>query len=219
MCWWGTSHYSSCFTEPFRWWLMPLQTQESTSWSLGNFSVPISQSQVHVSPSVSVKTEVRASWLLLLDSISVCVHISNWHSLGPLPGSGYKGVWGFESSLFWWEAELKMKGFLHLEDYEHKHEKMFSITSQLLFSCWVLTDSVVMQWTVAHQAPLSMGFPKQGYWSGLPFPSPGDLPQPRDWTSVSCLAGGFFTIVPPGNPHWSLGRCKSNPSEVPLHTH
>ena len=34
-------------------------------------------------------------------------------------------------------------------------------------------------WTVAHQAPLSMGFPGQDYWSGLPFPSPGDLPNPR----------------------------------------
>ena len=33
-------------------------------------------------------------------------------------------------------------------------------------------------WTVAHQAPLSMGFPKQDYWSVLPFPSPGDLPDP-----------------------------------------
>ena len=32
--------------------------------------------------------------------------------------------------------------------------------------------------TVAHQAPLSMGFSRQGYWSGLPFPSPGDLPNP-----------------------------------------
>ena len=33
-------------------------------------------------------------------------------------------------------------------------------------------------WTVAHQAPPSMGFPTQQYWSGLPFPSPGDLPDP-----------------------------------------
>ena len=33
-------------------------------------------------------------------------------------------------------------------------------------------------WTVARQAPLSMGFSKQAYWSGLPFPSPGDLPNP-----------------------------------------
>ena len=34
-------------------------------------------------------------------------------------------------------------------------------------------------WTVAHQAPLSMGLPRQEYWSGLPFPSPGDPPDPR----------------------------------------
>ena len=34
-------------------------------------------------------------------------------------------------------------------------------------------------WTVAQQAPLSMGFLKQEYWSGLPFPSPGDIPDPR----------------------------------------
>ena len=33
-------------------------------------------------------------------------------------------------------------------------------------------------WTVAHQAPLSMGYSRQEYWSGLPFPSPGDLPNP-----------------------------------------
>ena len=36
----------------------------------------------------------------------------------------------------------------------------------------------VTPWTVAYQAPLSMGFPRQEYWSGLPFPSPGDLPDP-----------------------------------------
>ena len=42
----------------------------------------------------------------------------------------------------------------------------------------VVSDSFVTPWTVAHQAPLSMGFPRQDYWSGLPFPSPGDLPNP-----------------------------------------
>ena len=36
--------------------------------------------------------------------------------------------------------------------------------------------TLVIPWTVAHQAPLSMAFSRQGYWSGLPFPSPGDLP-------------------------------------------
>ena len=52
---------------------------------------------------------------------------------------------------------------------------------------------------VAHQAPPSMGFPRQEYWSGLPFPSPGDLPDPRiePMSPASpALAGGFFTTSP-----------------------
>jgi len=53
-------------------------------------------------------------------------------------------------------------------------------------------------WTITHQAPLSMGFPSQEYWSGLPFPSPGDLPDPGI-ESISALAGGFFTTEPLGN--------------------
>ena len=47
---------------------------------------------------------------------------------------------------------------------------------------------------VACQAPLSMGFSRQEYWSGLPFLSPGDLPGPRDQNWVSCIAGRFFII-------------------------
>ena len=41
-----------------------------------------------------------------------------------------------------------------------------------------LCPTLVTPWTVAHQAPLSMGFSRQEYWSGLPFPPPGDLPNP-----------------------------------------
>ena len=48
-------------------------------------------------------------------------------------------------------------------------------------------------WTVAHQAPLSAGFPRQEYWSGLPFPSPGNLPYPGIESTSPALAGGFFT--------------------------
>ena len=44
-------------------------------------------------------------------------------------------------------------------------------------SCSVMSDSVTL-WTVGRQAPLSMGFPRQEHWSGWPFPSPGDLPDP-----------------------------------------
>ena len=58
-------------------------------------------------------------------------------------------------------------------------------------------------WTLAHQTPLSMGFPKQEYWSGLPFPPPGDLPDPGIDTGspVSpALAGRFFTAELLGKP-------------------
>ena len=41
-----------------------------------------------------------------------------------------------------------------------------------------MSDSFVTPWTVAHQVPLSIGFSRQEHWSGLPFPSPGDLPDP-----------------------------------------
>ena len=51
--------------------------------------------------------------------------------------------------------------------------------------------------TVCCQPPLSMGFPRQEYWSGLPFPSLGDLPDPE---IEPCVAGGFFTAEPPGKP-------------------
>ena len=50
------------------------------------------------------------------------------------------------------------------------------------------------------QAPLSMGFPRQEYQSGLPFPSQGDLPNPGIKPESPELAGGFFTTEPPGKP-------------------
>ena len=56
---------------------------------------------------------------------------------------------------------------------------------------------------VAPRAPLSMGFPGQEYWSGLPFPPPEDLPDSRIEQvspAAPALAGGFFTSVPPGKP-------------------
>ena len=53
-------------------------------------------------------------------------------------------------------------------------------------------------WTTAHQAPLSMGFSFQEYQSGLPFPSPGDLPEPRIKPMSPALVGRFFTTKPKG---------------------
>ena len=57
-------------------------------------------------------------------------------------------------------------------------------------------------WTTACQAPLSMGFSRQEYWSVLPFPPPGDISDPGTKpTSLGspALAGGFFITLPPGN--------------------
>ena len=55
----------------------------------------------------------------------------------------------------------------------------------------------VTPWTVAHQAPLSLGFSRQEYWSGLPFPSPGDLPDPGIEPGSLAMTGRFFTTAPP----------------------
>ena len=86
-----------------------------------------------------------------------------------------------------------------------------------LFSCsmWVLLHLYMLShfsrvWLfetlriVAYQVPLSMGFFRQEYWSGLPFLRGSS--QPRDWAHISCgscIAGGFFTAEPPGDP-WVL---------------
>ena len=63
----------------------------------------------------------------------------------------------------------------------------------------VVSDSAT-PWTVAHQAPLSMGFPRQEYWSGLPFPTPEDLPDPGIKPVSPASAGRFFTTAPAGKP-------------------
>ena len=62
----------------------------------------------------------------------------------------------------------------------------------------------VIPWPVGRQASLSMGFFRQEHWSGLPFPPPGDLPDPGielASPTSSALASGFFTTEPPGKAH------------------
>ena len=79
----------------------------------------------------------------------------------------------------------------------------------------------VTPWTVARQAPLSMGFSRQEYWSGLPCPPPRHLPWPRDLTPlccISCLAGKIFTTEPPGKPpyQWYISAFLSSQLETLL---
>ena len=62
-----------------------------------------------------------------------------------------------------------------------------------------MSNSFVIPWTVARQASLSMGFPRQEYWSGLPFPSPGDLPDPG---------------IEPGSPALQADSLLSEPREA-----
>ena len=63
-----------------------------------------------------------------------------------------------------------------------------------------MSDSTATPWTVARQAPLSIEFSRQGYWSGLPFPFPGDLCDPEAELVSPALTDEFFTIEPPGKP-------------------
>ena len=55
---------------------------------------------------------------------------------------------------------------------------------------------------VAHQAPLSIGFPRQEYWSGLPVPSPGGLPNTGIEPTSPALASRVFTTEPPAKPRY-----------------
>ena len=69
--------------------------------------------------------------------------------------------------------------------------------------CWVAKSCLTLcdPMDLAHQVPLSVGFSRQEYWSGLPFPSPGDLPHPGIKPESPALAGRFFRKTkPPGKP-------------------
>ena len=65
----------------------------------------------------------------------------------------------------------------------------------------VTSDSSATPWTAALQAPLSMGLSRQEYWSGLPFPTPEDLPHPGTELASSASADRFFTTEPPGKAY------------------
>ena len=65
----------------------------------------------------------------------------------------------------------------------------------------VMSDSFVAPWTGDCQSPLSVGFSKQENWSGLPFPPPGDLPDPGIKLRSPAYADGFFTVDHRGSPY------------------
>ena len=65
-----------------------------------------------------------------------------------------------------------------------------------------MSDSFTTPWTVAHQAPMSIRFSKQKYWTGLSFPSPGDIPGSEIESMSPALASEFFTTEPPGKANF-----------------
>ena len=76
------------------------------------------------------------------------------------------------------------------------------MTNWILYCCSTVTKSCLTllwpPWIVVHQAPLFMGFPRQEYWSGLPFPSPGGVSDPG--IHISCISSQRLTTESPGNP-------------------
>ena len=80
-----------------------------------------------------------------------------------------------------------------------------------------MSNPFATPWTVACQTLLSMGFSMQEYWSGWPFPSPGNLSNPGIKSTSSASAGGFFTTEPPGMPKNVTRQTKTtNKKKAPL---
>ena len=97
---------------------------------------------------------------------------------------------------------LRAKGNSFLkENLQGCRGRFACMCTQLLSHIWLFATP----WTAAHQGPLSMGFPRQEYWSGLPFPPPGHLPDPGIEPLSPALAGRFFLPLSHlGNPIWDL---------------
>ena len=82
----------------------------------------------------------------------------------------------------------------------HWHFGCWCVHAQSLSHVWLF----VIPWTTGHPAPLFMEVLRQEYWSGLPFPSPGDLPSPEIEPKSPTLTSRFFTTKLPGKPLWLL---------------
>ena len=96
----------------------------------------------------------------------------------------------------WWRDRFSRSSLYHIPNralgWGHRGQQMCALSRVQLFAT---------PWTVACQAPLSMGFSRQEYWSGWPFPSPGRLHHPQGSNlprASPALTGKFFTTAPPG---------------------
>ena len=92
--------------------------------------------------------------------------------------------------------------FLPCKEVHLHHSSRFRVYMHCVLACMqsVVSDSLWPPGLGSYQDPLSMKFSRQEYWSGLPFPPPGDLPDPEIEPKSPELAGVFFTTKPPGKP-------------------
>ena len=102
-------------------------------------------------------------------------------------------IWCVDCSKYWDLSIIKSSGWWTQD------LSPFILLLLLLFSYQVVSNSFATPWTVACQGSLFMGFPREENWSGLPFPSLGDLPDPGVEPTSPALAGGFLS-EPPGKP-------------------
>ena len=119
------------------------------------------------------------------------VTIKSATSMGPVRASGWS--WGA-----WNDSQMRFPQALTWVIFQTLD---LIYATELCFSCQIVSDSFATLWILACQAPLSMGFPKQAYWSGLLLPPPTDLPNPGVEPASPALAGRFFTTDPPGKLH------------------
>ena len=87
-----------------------------------------------------------------------------------------------------------------MKSISYLHMTQTILTIKILVVVLSYVQLFVNPWTVAHQAPLSVEFSRQEYWSGLPFPSPGDPPDPGIKPGSPVLQADSLLFEPPGKP-------------------
>ena len=101
--------------------------------------------------------------------------------------NGFRTYWGKKKNLL---RKLCTSMYRCAHTHVHTHTQQWNATLVQSPSC---VRSFVTLETTAHQIPLSMGLPRQEYWGGLPWPSPGDLPDPGIEPWSPALTAGFLT--------------------------
>ena len=107
---------------------------------------------------------------------------------------------GFSRREYWSGLPCHPPGDLSNSGIKPRSPALLLLLLLLLLSCFSRVRLCATPYTAAHQAPVFLGFSRQEYWSGLPFPSPEDLPNPETEPISPALAGGFFTTESPGRP-------------------